>query len=68
MSDRRLGQSERAVGAASANQIVRVDGRGEVGRADGDIMCWERISLRSWSRFQHYQLIVPSYKDLVRSV
>lgn len=43
---RRLGQSERTVGAASANQIVRVEGNREVGRADGDIMCWERISLR----------------------
>ena len=35
------------MGAASANQIARVDETPEVGRADGDIMCWERISLRA---------------------
>lgn len=43
---RGLGQPERTVGAASSNPIVRVEGNREVGRADGDIMCWERISLR----------------------
>lgn len=51
MTDGGLGQSERTVGAASANPIVRVEGKREVGRADGDIMCWERISLRVESCF-----------------